>query len=149
MTFEEQQFSDELDVFQRECEASSQHLYAYLAICALAKRRIRVLRALARDGLFWSTVLGALQASAILTLGRVFDQDTPHNVDVLLRLARQTPTMFSRPALERRRHDSNQPRPSWLNDFVARAHEPQLKTSAAFAPMLRICDESTKRGTGS
>jgi hypothetical protein len=124
MTAEEQRFVQELDLFRRECEASSQHLYAYLAIHALAKRRKRVFRALDRSALFWNTVLGALQTSSLITLGRVFDQDTPHNVDVLLRLAQSRPTMFSRSALATRKHDSNQPKPDWLNDYVAQAYEP-------------------------
>lgn len=124
MTPEEQRFLQELDLFRGECEASSQHLYAYLAIHALAKRSKRVFRALDRSALFWNTVLGALQTSSLITLGRVFDQDSPHNVDVLLRLAQSTPAMFSRHALTRRKHDSSTPKPDWLNEYVAQAHEP-------------------------
>jgi len=124
MTSEERQFLRELDLFRGECEESSQHLYAYLAIHALAKRRKRVFRALDRYALFWKTVLRALQASALVTLGRVFDQDTPHNVDALLRLAQKTPAMFSKAALAGRKHNTGGPAPPWLHGYIARAHEP-------------------------
>jgi len=90
----------------------------------LSKRRKRIFRTLDRHALFWNTVLGALQASALITLGRVFDQDTPHNVDVLIRVAQETPTMFSKSALARRKHNSNEAPPAWLEGFVTRAHEP-------------------------
>lgn len=124
MTAEEQRFLQELDLFRGECEASSQHLYAYLAIHALAKRRKQVFRTLDRSALFWNTVLGALQTSSLITLGRIFDQDTPHNVDVLLRLAQSTPTMFLKPALGRRKHNTSEPKPEWLDKYVAQAYEP-------------------------
>jgi hypothetical protein len=124
MTPEEQRFQRELDLFRGECEASSQHLYAYLAIHAVAKRRKSVFRALNRSALFWNTVAGALQTSALITLGRVFDQDTPHNVDVLLRLAQCSPTIFAKTALAKRKHDSNAAPPQWLDEYIAGAYEP-------------------------
>jgi hypothetical protein len=70
MTPEEQAFLRELEIFRGECEGSSQHLYAYLTIHGVAKRRKTVFRALDRHALFWNTVAGALQGSAIITLGR-------------------------------------------------------------------------------
>jgi hypothetical protein len=125
MTAEERDFLQELEIFRGECEGSSQHLYAYLAIHGIAKRRKDVYRVVDRYALFWNTVAGALQLSAIVTLGRVFDQDTPHNIDVLLRLAQRHPTMFSRSALGIRKVPAaSTPPPAWLSAFLSEVHEP-------------------------
>lgn len=129
MTAQEQAFLSELDLFSGECEASSQFLYAYLAIHQVAKRRKTVFRALNRNALLWNTVAGALQASAIVTLGRVFDQNTPHNVDALLGLAQKSPAMFSKSALALRKQGAHPAAPPWLADFMADVEEP---TASAF-----------------
>jgi hypothetical protein len=128
MTRQEEAFLSELDLFRGECEASSQFLYAYLAIHHVAKKRKAVFRALDRHALFWNTVAGALQASAIVALGRVFDQGTPHNVDALLGLAQKAPTMFSKSALAQRKQGSSAAAPPWLGDFMAGVQEPTAST---------------------
>lgn len=127
MTTQDQAFLSELDLFRRECEASSQFLYAYLAIHGVAKKRKAVFQALDRYALFWNTVAGALQASAIMTLGRVFDQGTLHNVDAMLGLAQRMPTMFSKAALAQRKQGLSPTARPWLVDFLAGAHEPTAK----------------------
>jgi hypothetical protein len=123
MTTDEQRFLQELEIFRGECEAASQHLYAHLTIRRLASRRKSVLRALNRHALFWNTAMGALQQSALITLGRAFDQDTPHNVDVLLRLASRVPSIFSRASLAARKAEAGLERP-WAEKFAAGAYEP-------------------------
>src|SRR6266487_3113928 len=123
MTTDEQRFLQELEIFRGECEAASQHLYAYLTIRRLARRRKSVLRALNRHALFWNTAMGALQQSALTTLGRAFDQDTPHNVDVLLRLASSARSIFSRTSLAARKAEAGV-QASWADSFAARAYEP-------------------------
>lgn len=127
MTTEEQAFLRELEIFRGNCEGSSQHLYAYLAIHSVAKRRRPVARALDRHALFWNTVAGALQTSAIIALGRVFDQDTPHNVDVLLRLAQRNPGMFSRVSLAGRKSGGSATPPPWVGAFIDQVEEPTVQ----------------------
>lgn len=126
MTTVEARFLEELEIFRGECEAASQHLYAYLTIRRLARRHGPVRRALNRHALFWNTAVGALQQSALVTLGRVFDQDTPHNVDVLLRLATNGRAMFSKAALAVRKAEAGLQPPS-VDRFVADAYEPTPK----------------------
>lgn len=137
MTPEEQAFLRELEIFRGECEGSSQHLYAYLTIHGVAKRRKTVFRALDRHALFWNTVAGALQGSAIITLGRVFDQDTPHNVDALLRLAQGSPGMFSRSALATRKLAGAAAPPSWLSAFIDQAREPTAQDFRALRAQVK------------
>jgi hypothetical protein len=140
MTSEEGRFLNELDLFRGECEAASQHLYAYLAIHATARRRKRVFRAISRYALFWNTVLGALQASSLITLGRVFDQDTPHNVDALLKLARANSAMFSKAALARRKLEQGV-RPEVAEARAAEAHE---VTAADFRNLRKHVDKQRR-----
>jgi hypothetical protein len=53
---------------------------------------------------FWNGVIGALQTSAFIALGRIFDDDRgTHNADELLRFAQNAPGIFSRQALEARK----------------------------------------------
>jgi len=47
-------------------------------------------------------VLGALQTSTFMTLGRLFDQNSMHNVDRLLKIAQSNMAIFSKEALARR-----------------------------------------------
>lgn len=135
MTTGEQKFLSELDLLRRESETASQFLYSYLAIHQVAKKRKKVHRALDRHALFWNTVAGALQSSAIVALHRVFDQGTGHGVDRLLGLAQNTPTMFSKAALAaRKRGASLETEPEWLADFMAGVEEP---TPSAFRDLRK------------
>lgn len=127
MTTDEREFLSELDIFRRECEGASQFLYAYLAIHQVAKRRKAVFRALDRNALLWNTVAGALQASAILTLGRVFDQSTPHNLDILLGKAQRSRSIFLKHALAKRKEENSPSAPLWLPQFMAGVEEPSVE----------------------
>lgn len=58
-------------------------------------------------------------------LGRVFDSDSPHNVNQVLRIAQDNRALlFSKAALGRRKQASKPERPDWLDDFLQSAHEP-------------------------
>jgi AbiU2 len=85
----EEQFQNELEVFRTEAESASQFLFGYFAVHAVAFDRKDVHRLLNTAPLFWNSVLGALQMSAHIALGRVFDQKSTHNVDRVLRLSQQ------------------------------------------------------------
>ena len=74
-------FEHELEIFRTEAEAAAQFFYAYLSVHETAGRHPTVFRLLNTAPLFWNTNLGALQTSAFIALGRIFDQDSPHNID--------------------------------------------------------------------
>ena len=76
MTSPEARFERELEVFRTEAEAAMQFFYAYLTVHAVAKDHKPVYRLLNTAPLFWNTNLGALQTSAFIALGRVFDQSS-------------------------------------------------------------------------
>ncbi|MBZ5727973.1 MAG: hypothetical protein LAP87_23645 [Acidobacteriia bacterium] len=70
-----------------KAESGAQFFYSYLAVHELAKRQRRVFRILDANALFWNTLLGGAQTGAIITLGRIFDHRSPHNINTLVRLA--------------------------------------------------------------
>ena len=77
-------FERELEILRTEAEAAAQFLYAYLSVHETAGRHPSVVRLINTAPLFWNTNLGALQTSAFIALGRIFDQDSPHNIDRVL-----------------------------------------------------------------
>src|ERR1700693_4847968 len=92
----DEEFSRELEGFRGEAESGAQFFYSYLAVHELAKRQRRVFRLLDDDALFWNTLLGGAQTPPIMTLGRIFDHRSPHNLNTLLRLTTQHRTIFSK-----------------------------------------------------
>jgi nitroreductase len=124
----EEQFQSELEVFRTEAESASQFLFGYFAVHAVAFDRKQIHRLLNTAPLFWNTALGALQLSAAhIALGRIFDQETTHNVNRVLRLAQQNPTIFSKEALGRRKRALSRNADEWLDDYLKTAYVPSAK----------------------
>jgi len=120
----EKKFERELEVFQTEVEAATQFLYAFLAVHAVAADNKEVHKLLNHAPLFWNTNLGALQTAAFIVLGRIFDQNSTHNVDKLLRIAQDNHQIFLKEAFRRRRQGNEQELPSWLENYVQGVYEP-------------------------
>jgi hypothetical protein len=66
-----------------------------------------------------------LQASSLIALGRVFDQNSAHNLDRLLSIAQRNPEMFSKAALGGRRQGRSEQEPDWLQEFLSNTYEPK------------------------
>lgn len=101
----EERFEYELEVFRREADEAVQHLYVYLTMHAVAGDHRPVRQLYNSNPLFWLTILRALQTSVFIVLGRIFSQDSEHNVDVLLGIAEKDQAIFSRESLARRKSD--------------------------------------------
>ena len=127
MTAPEVQFERELEIFRTEAEGGTQFLYAYLAVHAAAARRKAVHRLLNDAPLFWNTCLAALQAASFMALGRIFDNDSDHNLSNLLRITQDHPEIFSKEALGRRKQGSNPERPDWLTEYLQSSYEPTAR----------------------
>ncbi|HEX7285421.1 MAG TPA: hypothetical protein VF532_04525 [Candidatus Angelobacter sp.] len=118
-------FERELEIFRTEAGQCAQFLFAFLAVHDVAYRKKAIHRLLNRAPLFWNTCLGALQASAFMALGRVFDSDSPHNINQLLKLAQNNRLqLFSKAALGRRKQGNDPEPPEWLDEYLQRAREP-------------------------
>jgi hypothetical protein len=121
----EASFKRELEMFDREADAVTQVLYAYLAVHAAMANHEEVHDLPSTASLFWSTILGALQQSTFIALGRIFDRDKrSHSVYRLLDLVEQNPRLFSREALGCRKERSSPNASEWLPSYLRRAHEP-------------------------
>jgi hypothetical protein len=124
MTYAEEEFASELEIFGKEAEAAAQFFYAFLTVHALAAERGGVLDLLNKHLLFWNTCLGALQAAHLVTLGRIFDQKSPHNLDRVLRVAQDRRGIFSKDALVVRLQARIPSQPDALQNFLNTAYEP-------------------------
>lgn len=120
----EKQFERELEVFRTEAEGAAQFFYAYLAVHAVAAEYRPVYQLLNTFALFWNTNLGALQTTAFIVLGRIFDQKSTHNVDRLLKIAQDNPKIFSKAALGSRKQGDALSPPDWLPDYLRDAYVP-------------------------
>jgi AbiU2 len=116
------QFEHELEVFRTQAETAAQFFYGYLAIHAAAGEKNSIYRLLNTAPLFWNTILGALQTAAFVALGRIFDQDSAHNLGRLLRLAQDNPQLFSKAALAKRKQGAANSPPKWLNEYLRHAY---------------------------
>ena len=117
-------FANELEVFQTEAESGIQFFYSYLTIHAVAGDHKEVHRLLNRAPLFWNTVLGALQTSTFIALGRVFDQNSTHNIDCLLQIAQSNIGIFSKEALSGRKRRASANADEWLEEYLRDVHVP-------------------------
>ena len=99
----ERLFLERLEIFRQEGGQCAQFLYSYLAIHAVAAKDDNVRRGLNEEALFWNTVLGGLQCSLFIVLGRVFDPSSKHGIASLLKLATECTAIFQQDALARRK----------------------------------------------
>jgi hypothetical protein len=127
-------FEAELEHFRKQAEGVVQFLASYLTIHNVAARDRAVHRMLSSSALHWNTTLGALQQSAFITLGRIFDQKSEHNIDRLIQLAQAKPTPFSKDALRARKRGTSPEPPEWLDQRIAEAYEP---TTADFRELRK------------
>jgi hypothetical protein len=120
-------FQAELEHFRKQAEGAVQLLAQYLAVHRYAARDADVHSVLNTWPLFWATSLAALQQTALITLGRIFDQDSDHNVDHLIGLAQDSPAIFSREKLGQRKQGNASQPPDWLPEYLAAAYVPTAK----------------------
>ena len=121
------EFEQELDVLRTEAEGAAQFFYSYLTIHAAAGDHPPVHRLLNGSALFWNTILGALQTSTFIVLGRILDQSSAHNVDRVLKIAQNHPDIFSRAALGKRKQGNLTSPPDWLPDYLKDAYVPKAQ----------------------
>jgi hypothetical protein len=128
MSPEEAEFVAELHNFDSEAQHAAFFLYATFSIDHAAAQSRRLLNRLNRTPTFWVTIRVALRTSAYITISRVFDQGSPHNVDRLIRLAQNNPQVFSRDALAARKRGDGNREPKWLAEYLEDAYYPTATT---------------------
>ena len=119
------EFENKLEVFRREAESAIQFFYAWRTVNEVASKDKRVVAALNKAPLFWNTSLGALQTTAFIALGRVFDQKQyTYNINRLLRIGQSNPEVFSLNALAGRKRRESSNANEWLDEFLVNAYVP-------------------------
>jgi AbiU2 len=122
----EEKFRAELEVFKSEVESSLQFLYSFNALKMRIREDNEFLESINRAPLFWRTQLGAMQTSLFITLGRIFDCNSRHNVYKLLSLAENgCEEIFSKDALAKRKRKRSENADEWLPEYLANVHEPK------------------------
>jgi AbiU2 len=124
------EFEKELEIFRTEEETAQQYFFSYLSIRDLAANNRDILRMMNTAPLFWITTHHALLLSAFVALGRIFDQNSRHNIDRLILVASKNLSLFSKASLQTRKQSDGLPQQQAAN-YVADAHE-------LTAPDLRI-----------
>jgi AbiU2 len=99
----ETEFERELESFRRDEEEAQQHFFCWLAVRDMAARNAVVLGVMNATPLFWLTTHHAMLLAAFVALGRVFDQDSEHNLDRLMGAASDDLSIFSKEALRQRK----------------------------------------------
>ena len=95
----EREFEQQLDALGRDSRQAARFVYMQ-AVVDYRAAEPEILDRLNRHAAFWNGVLGALQTSAFIALGRIFDDDKgTHNADDLLRYAENYRGIFSAQAL--------------------------------------------------
>jgi len=119
-------FAAELEVFRNEVEAATQFFHAERMFHVMAAKHKQVLEFLNRTPMFWNTCTGALQTATIIALGRIFDKTSPHNLNALLKMARNNREIFSKEALESRKK-LLPITPADVAEFIRNSYEPTLE----------------------
>lgn len=116
-------FERDLELFRREVQAGTQFFYAFLAIDAVLAPHPEALRIVNRTPLFWRTARGALHTAFFISLGRIFDQGSPFNIDMFLRSAQSQRAIFSKASLGDRKRAAAKNADEWLQEFLNAAYE--------------------------
>lgn len=130
----DQRFRYTLERIRQDSDACVQFLYAWVAFHYSAARNRHACQKINENALYWNTVLGGLQTSLFIALGRLFDRNAKsHGLDELLRIAVREKHIFSATSLARRKAKES-PGATWINEYVSGAHMP---TSKDFARVRR------------
>lgn len=130
----EQRFEDELEVFRKEADEAVQHLYAYLTMHAVAAEEKAVRQLFNTYPLFWLTTLRGLQTSLFMVLGRIFSQDSEHNLNAMLKLAETDREIFTRESLATRKSSIQG---LDVQAYVSDAHVPTAEDFRGFRREVR------------
>lgn len=122
----ELRFRHTLEQVRIDSDACVQFLYAWVAFHKAASKSAHARAKINENALYWNTVLGALQTSLFIALGRLFDRDKKsHGLHKLLRIAILERHIFSKASLAKRKAKES-PGATWINTYLADAYVPSL-----------------------
>jgi DNA-binding CsgD family transcriptional regulator len=95
-------FFRELTIFHEEQAIAQRYFFSYLTIRDKAVEDKELLAVIKSNPWFLTTVDHSLLLATFIALGRIFDQDSPHNIDRLMSAVSANIREFSLAALEAR-----------------------------------------------
>ncbi len=120
----EKKFKHDLEVFRTEVESAIQFFYCYRAIKSELSDNKNKLKFVNETPLFWRTNIGSVQVSFFITLGRIFDKTSKHNVFNLLKTARKHQNIFSIASLKSRKEAGSANAHKWIKDYMRDVYVP-------------------------
>lgn len=120
-------FEIQLENFRRESATAGQYVYAEMAIQHAASKSKKLLNRLNNTPTFWLSCSAALQSSAYISLGRIFDTKSNYNVSTLLDAMEKNLELFQREGLDSRKRNGSEIDPPWLPEYLERAYYPTIK----------------------
>lgn len=117
-------FTHELEVFRTEIESAIRCFYTHVTMNAVLAEDKHKLEIVNRTPLFWITTSDALHASLFITLGRIFDQDSNHNVDKILRIAQTQTVIFAKEGFKKRLRASSANADEWIDEYMKHVYIP-------------------------
>lgn len=125
MTSQEIQFEKELEIYRTEFGASIQFLYSFLILDEIASNNKKILKLINQAPLFWLSIRASLLCSTLISIGRIFDQNTCQNLDRLIGMAQKNINIFSKKSLGLRKQGTTMNAPSWLQDYLNDVYVPK------------------------
>lgn len=123
-------FEDQLKSFRNESSIAARYMYADMAIQHAASKSAKLLHRLNNTPTFWIVCAAALQSSAYISLGRIFDVTSKFNVNSMLNSFENNLQLFQRQALAKRKRGGGTEDPEWLAHYLANAYYPTHKDVA-------------------
>ncbi|WP_424196177.1 transposase [Ampullimonas aquatilis] len=120
-------FTVQLENLRHEASTVARFFYADMAINHAASKSKVLLSKLNNTPLFWISCSAALQSSAYISLGRIFDTSSKYNISALLDAMEKNIEIFQSPALISRKKDGHLEDPPWLADYIQNAYYPTKK----------------------
>lgn len=117
-------FENLLENFRREVNILASYVYSENAVQHAASLSKKLLGRLNVTAQFWLIHDAACQTAAFMTLGRIFDSKSKHNVERLIESFEESLALFQRPALEVRKMEGQSKRPDWMDDYLRDAYYP-------------------------
>lgn len=129
----ERKFLVALEAYRSDVESGLLFLQANIAANEAALRSQTLRDSLGQAALFWNAMQSGTQQSAIIALGRIFDQKSGHNLDRLLKIASSDREVFEAESLRCRKIETG------LDPEAARKYvqEYELDTAGEFRRLRR------------
>lgn len=136
----EERFLVELGILKNEVFFALSSLYTELAIHGIANKDKRVSGALNYSPTFWNTIFSALQHSTFITLGRIFDFSSEHNIHILFKIVEENKNIFSRESFKSRWPSGNCPQ-EYLDSIFVPTSDDFRKFKKFIARQRKIYEE--------